>query len=78
MALVDILGGREKDVFHALRAVIRPLTIEILEESKKKGISPRKLAVKQVTEKVLQARTRKVAPPPLEELLAIARKRFDL
>ena len=78
VALVDILGGREKDVFHALRAVIRPLTIEILEESKKKGISPRKLAVKQVTEKVLQARTRKVAPPPLEELLAIARKRFDL
>jgi glutamate dehydrogenase (NAD(P)+) len=78
VALVDILGGREKDVFHALRAVIRPLTIEILEESKKKGISPRKLAVKQVTEKVLQARARKAAPPPLEELLAIARKRFDL
>lgn len=78
LGVVDVLGGTADDVFKALKELLGPLTQEILSESRKMGINPRRLAVMKTTEKVLRARSGKEEIPPFEELLKIARQRLRI
>jgi glutamate dehydrogenase (NAD(P)+) len=78
LGVVDILGGKSEDVFRGLREVLAPLTKEILTESKKEGGSPRGLAVKKATAKILKARSGKVTAQSFEGFLKIARQRLKM
>lgn len=78
LGIVDVLGGTADDVFKALRALLGPLTKEILSEARKTKVNPRSLAVMRTKEKVLRARSGKEEIPPFEELLKIARQRLKI
>ncbi|MCP4753233.1 MAG: Glu/Leu/Phe/Val dehydrogenase [Proteobacteria bacterium] len=77
VALVDILGGSTDDVFTAIEHMIAPLTENILKEAVDTGINPQKLAVSKTTQKVLQARSGKVALP-FEEILDKVKTKLNL
>ncbi len=74
--IVDILDGTAEDVFGAVENLLRPLTNNILNESIRKDINPRILAVEKSKEKALKARSEEA--PSFEELVELARERLDL
>jgi glutamate dehydrogenase (NAD(P)+) len=78
LGVVDALGGTADDVFRILRDFLGPLTGRVLTEAKQQNMAPRKLAVKQATEKVLEARQKPPAAIDLNQLMADMKKRLNM
>lgn len=78
LALVDSVRGTADDVFKALKNLLGSLTHDILADACKEGINPRNLALKRTKEKVLRARTEKVARLSAEERRRLYRQRLGI
>jgi len=68
------IGGTVDDVFKSLRELVGPITLNVLADAGKEAISPRSLAVRRATEKVLKARTEKRPAIPEEDRLKFYRE----
>jgi glutamate dehydrogenase (NAD(P)+)/glutamate dehydrogenase (NADP+) len=78
IAILDLLGGTEDDLFRSLDALIGPLTKEILTDAKKEKSPARILAMNRIKEKIINIRSKKTEPLPFDEVLNLARERFGL
>lgn len=78
VAIIDILGGTADNLFHSLDSLIAPMAAQILVDSKKSKTPPRLLAQKRIAERIIGVRSKKIEPPPFEELLKLARQRLKL
>jgi len=78
LGVVDILQGTADDVFRVLKELLGPLTLEILGDAKKEGVSPRSVAVRRTKDKILRARTKKESTLSIEEFLRIAKQRLKI
>jgi glutamate dehydrogenase/leucine dehydrogenase len=78
LGVVDVLGGKADDVFRVLRDYLGPLTSQILGDAKLQNMSPRTLAVKKTTEKLLAARRQPPAAVNVDQLMAEMKKRLGL
>ncbi len=78
LGVVDALGGTADDVFRILRDFLGPLTGRVLTEAKQQNMAPRKLAVKQATEKVLKARQQPPASIDLLQVMDDMKKRLQM
>jgi glutamate dehydrogenase (NAD(P)+) len=78
LGVVDALGGTADDVFRILRDFLGRLTSQVLTEAKQQNMAPRKLAVKQATEKVLEARQQPPTTIDLNQLMADLKKRLKM
>ena len=61
LGVIDVLGGKQEDVFRVVRDYIGPISTRILKESGQKNINPRALAISKTTAKVLKARKQDLA-----------------
>jgi glutamate dehydrogenase/leucine dehydrogenase len=78
LGVVDVLGGTADDVFRVLRDYLGPLTSQILGDAKLQNMSPRALAVRKTTEKLLAARRQPPAAANVDQIMADMKKRLGL
>jgi glutamate dehydrogenase/leucine dehydrogenase len=78
LGVVDALGGTADDVFRILRDFLGPLTGRVLTEAKEQKQVPRKLAVSQATQKVLDARKEPASAIDLTRLMDDMKKRLKM
>jgi len=77
ISVVDFLGGTSDNAFMAAKELIASSARDILADSRKEKMNPRSLAVKRITEKVLQARKEGGAPLG-EEIIKTMKERLML
>jgi len=56
LGTTDRIGGTAEQVFLGIRTLIRPITIEILDDARRKGANPHSLAVNRARERIIRAR----------------------
>lgn len=78
MAMTDIVGGSEADLFHALDHLITDLGLDILAKADKAGIPPRILAEKEIKQKLADRRTGKTEPLSRTDLLETIRTKLKM
>lgn len=78
VAIIDLLGGTEDDLFKSLDALVYHLTMEILDDAKHEGIPSRILAMKRIKKKLIGIRKGEVKSLPFDEILQLARERLKL
>jgi glutamate dehydrogenase (NAD(P)+) len=78
MAMTDIVGGSEADLFHALDHLITDLGLDILAKADKAGIPPRILAEKEIKQKLADRRTGKTEPLSRTDLLETIRIKLKM
>jgi len=78
MALVDMLGGSEDDLFKALNHMITELGLDIITRADSAGIPPRFLAEKEIKQKLIDQRTGKTEALSFDALLKTIQVRLNI
>ena len=74
--MLDRMGAKPEDVFKVIGKVLTPLAKNALVDSKRKGMSPRAVAVRKVKARIDQAR-KKNQKYTMKELTKLMKSRWD-